>query len=154
METIKFKKSLNSAELYFEVFYVVYFGILMYKMQFKDAFSVLCVGVVIFGYLLLIRPFEYSITRKTLVIHKRLGKDKEINLMDCQTITDPITKMTKIITNPHSLEIYTENKERVVVTPKQKIEFIDSVVNANKRIHVQVKDFASNRKSGMKKNRK
>lgn len=154
METKKFNKSLNAAELYFEVFYVIYIGLLLFRSEFDAAIIVFVVGLVIFGYLLLLRPSSYSVTRKTLIIHKRLGKDKEINLMTCETITDPLPKMTRLITNPHSLEMYFEGKVRVVVSPDKRIDFVDTVISANKRIQVQVKDFAANRKVVKKNNRK
>lgn len=154
MEKKIFKKSISPAELYFEVFYVIYIGLLIFQNELSAAFVVFFVGIFIFTYLLLIRPYSYSITRKTLVIHRRLGKDREVNLMTCETITDPIAKMMKIITNPHSLEIYTEGRERIVVSPKMRLAFVQEVLVANKRIQAQVKDYAANNNHNSKKNRK
>lgn len=75
-------------------------------------------GLLIIAYFSLWRPYKYTINRRTLIINRRVGKDKEINIMTCETICDPVPKMTKLITSPRALEIYAENKKRFVVTPK------------------------------------
>lgn len=154
METTVYKKSINPAILYFQVFYVIYIGVLIYQTELQSALVVFLVGLLIFGYIHLIVPTHYSITRKTLVIHKKLGTDKEVNLMTCQTICDPVIKLTKLVTNPHALELYTESKERITINPKLRLQFVDDVISINKRIHPQVKEFALNRKGSEKKNRK
>lgn len=154
MKAKEFKVGLNPAVLYFEIFYVVYVA---WRAIVKDYQSALVAGVAaifILGYLTLYRPYKYSIDRKEMIIHRRIGKNKEINLMTCETICNPVPKMTKIVTNPRSLEIYTEGKKRIVVTPKERMKFIEAVVMANKRIHVQVKEYAETHRSYEKKRRK
>lgn len=149
-----FKRKLNPALLYFEVFYAAYVVILVVQKQYSPALVCFGFGVVIYGYFLGFRPYKYTIDRKILYINKRIGKDKEVNLMTCETIANPIAKMTKIIINPHSLEIYTEGKKRLVVAPKDKMDFVSTVVAVNKRINVQVKEYAAVHRSYEKKRRK
>ncbi len=95
-----------------------------------------------------------SINRRTLIINRRVGKDKEINIMTCETICDPVPKMTKLITSPRALEIYAENKKRFVVTPKDRMGFIEAIVAANKRIHVQCTEYAATHRSYEKKRKR
>ena len=83
-----------------------------------------------------------------------VGKTKEINLMNCETITDPIAKMTKIITNAHSYEIYMDDGTRQTVAPKDQMGFVDAVVHSNKRIHCQVEEYNQTHRKWEKKRRK
>ncbi len=94
------------------------------------------------------------VKRRTLEIHRRIGKTKEINLMNCETITDPIAKMTKIITNAHSYEIYMDDGTRQTVAPKDQMGFVDAVVHSNKRIHCQVEDITKLIVNGKRKEEK
>lgn len=154
MKEKEFKIRLNPAILYFEIFYVVYIGYLFILGQIMPAIACAACGVLIIGYLSLWRPYKYTIARRTLIINRRLGKDKEINIMTCETICDPVPKMTKIITNPRALEIYAEDKKRLVVNPKDRMGFIEAVVAANKRIHVQCTEYAATHRSYEKKRKK
>lgn len=150
----EFKIQLNVPSLYFTVFYFIYVAYMIFTKQFSDLPVVLIMGVLVFAYLYGIRPYKYVIKRRTLEIHKRLGKKKEINLMDCETITDPIAKMTKLITNAHSYEIYMIGGKRIAVAPKDQMEFVDAVVHANKRIHCQVEEYNQTHRKWEKKRRK
>ena len=69
-------------------------------------------------------------------------------------IPDDLPKMTKLITNPRALEIYAENKKRFVVTPKDRMGFIEAIVAANKRIHVQCTEYAATHRSYEKKRKR
>ncbi len=150
----EFKVQLNIPALYFSVFYVLYIGYMIFNQQFNDLIVVLIVGVLAIGYLFGLRPYKYVVKRRTLEIHKRLGKTKEINLMDCETITDPIAKMTKLITNAHSYEIYLIGGKRITVAPKDQMGFVDAIVHANKRIHCQVEEYNHTHRKWEKKRRK
>ncbi|WP_249029111.1 PH domain-containing protein [Tannockella kyphosi] len=154
METKVFKKRLIPAVLYFELFYFIYFVILIFQGDFTGALTVAAFGLIIYGYLLGFRPSGYSITRKTLEVHYRLRKTKEYNLMSIETISDPAPRLTKIITDPRTLEIYLESGKRVVVSPKSNLEFTSAIVSGNKRVNVQVKEYAQNRRVMEKKQRK
>ena len=149
-----FKKQLFIPTLYFSVFYVVYLGLMIYQMNFYDAGVVFVAGLLIYGYLFGIRPYAYEITRKTLVIKKRIGKDKEVNLMDCETISNPIPKLTKLITNTKSFEIYLVGGKRLVVAPKERMEFVEAVIHANKRIHCQVEEYNESHRKFEKKRKR
>ena len=74
--------------------------------------------------------------------------------MDCETITDPIAKMTKLITNAHSYEIYLIGGKRITVAPKDQMGFVDTIVHANKRIHCQVEEYNQTHRKWEKKRRK
>lgn len=154
MKKSEFKIRMNPAILYFEIFYIVAIVMQIFDKEFSGAIATAVVGLLIFAYLNLWRPYKYTIERRTLILNRRIGKNKEVNLMTCETICDPVPKMTKIITNPRALEIYAEGKSRLVVTPKERIEFIEAVVATNKRIHVQCKEYAATHRSYEKKRRK
>lgn len=150
----EFKVKLNPAILYFEIFYVIYVIYLAIIGYFSAVIASGALGILIIGYFSLWRPYKYTIDRKLLIVNRRLGKDKEINIMDCETVCDPVPKMTKIITSPRALEIYTEGKKRYVFNPKERMEFIEALVSANKRIHVQVSEYAATHRAFEKKRRK
>lgn len=154
MKEKEFKIRMNPAILYFEIFYAVAIGLQIFNKEYAGAIATVIVGVLIIIYFNFWRPYKYTINRKTLVINRRLGKDKEINLMTCETICDPVPKMTKLITNPRALEIYSEGGKRIVVTPKDRMTFIETVISANKRIHVQCTEFAATHRSYEKKRKR
>ena len=74
----EFKVQLNIPALYFSVFYVIYIGYMLFTKKFSDLPVVLVVGVLAIGYLFGLRPYKYVVKRRTLEIHKRIGKTKEI----------------------------------------------------------------------------
>ena len=90
----EFKVQLNLPAAYFSVFYVIYVVYMIVSGNFSDLPAIIVLGVVAIGYLFGYRPYKYVVKRRTLEIHRRIGKTKEINLMNCETITDPIAKMT------------------------------------------------------------
>lgn len=116
----EFKVQLNLPAAYFSVFYAIYVVYMIVSGNFSDLPAVVVLGVIAIGYLFGYRPYKYVVKRRTLEIHRRIGKTKEINLMNCETITDPIAKMTKIITNAHSYEIYMDDGTRQTVAQKIK----------------------------------
>ena len=154
MKKIEFKRALNPAILYFEIFYIIYVVVEFIFGNLMSAIIVAIFGIAIVVYFNLFCPYKYTIERKNLIINRRLGKDKEINLLTCETICDPVPKMTKIITSPRALEIYTGNKKRIVVTPRDRMKFIEEVVRVNKRIHVQNKEYAATHHSYEKKRKR
>lgn len=150
----EFKVQLNLPAAYFSVFYVLYTLYMIIIGNFKDLPVIVAMGVVAIGYLFGCRPYKYVVKKRTLEIHKRLGKTKEINLMNCETITTPIAKMSKLITNAHSYEIYMTDGTRQTVAPKEQMEFVDAIVHANKRIHCQVEEYNQTHRKWEKKRRK
>ena len=155
MKEKEFKIKLNPAILYFEIFYMVYVVYLFIIGQMVPAIVCAICGLLIIAYFSLWRPYKYTINRRTLIINRRVGKDKEINIMTCETILWSCTKRwQKLITSPRALEIYAENKKRFVVTPKDRMGFIEAVVAANKRIHVQCTEYAATHRSYEKKRKR
>ena len=150
----EFKVQLNLPAAYFSVFYAIYVVYMIVSGNFSDLPAVVVLGVIAIGYLFGYRPYKYVVKRRTLEIHRRIGKTKEINLMNCETITDPIAKMTKIITNAHSYEIYMDDGTRQTVAPKDQMGFVDAVVHSNKRIHCQVEEYNQTHRKWEKKRRK
>ena len=138
----EFKVQLNLPAAYFSVFYAIYVVYMIVSGNFSDLPAVVVLGVIAIGYLFGYRPYKYVVKRRTLEIHRRIGKTKEINLMNCETITDPIAKMTKIITNAHSYEIYMDDGTR------------QTVVHSYKRIHCQVEEYNQTHRKWEKKRRK
>ena len=87
----EFKVQLNLPAAYFSVFYAIYVVYMIVSGNFSDLPAVIVLGVIAIGYLFGYRPYKYIVKRRTLEIHRRIGKTKEINLMNCETITDPIS---------------------------------------------------------------
>lgn len=150
----EFKVSLKTPIILFQVMFLFFIGKMFYDGEIQGAIVTLVFEAVIVLYVLIRRPYKYTIDRKNLIIHKHLGKPREINLMTCETISDPIPKLTRLNTNPHGIEIYTEGKKRIPLSPKDRLEFVQAVVIANKRIHVQVEEFAKNHRAFKKQQKK
>lgn len=149
----EFKRQINTALIYFSVFYVIYSLLMLYYLNFQAFLVIACVGIIVFGYIYFVRPYKYVVKRRTLEICRRFGKNKRINVMNCETICDPVPKMTKIIIDPRALEIYIEGGKRVVVHPKDAIGFCEALIKANKRIHCQVRSYDKTHRK-MEKKRK
>ena len=79
MKEKEFKIKLNPAILYFEIFYMVYVVYLFIIGQMVPAIVCAICGLLIIAYFSLWRPYKYTINRRTLIINRRVGKDKEIN---------------------------------------------------------------------------
>ena len=78
--------------------------------------------------------------------HESLDNGEELS-KECATV---IANAMKI----WALEIYAENKKRFVVTPKDRMGFIEAIVAANKRIHVQCTEYAATHRSYEKKRKR
>lgn len=150
----EFKRRISTALIYFTVFYVIYSFLMLYYQNFQAFLVIVCVGLIIFGCICLVCPYKYVLKRRTLEICKRFGKNKEINVMNCETICDPLPKMTKIITDPRALEIYLEGGKRIVIHPKDVIGFCEALIKANKRIHCQVQSYDKTHRKTEKKRKR
>ena len=82
----EFKVQLNLPAAYFSVFYAIYVGYMIISGNFNDLPAVVALGVVAIGYLFGYRPYKYVVKRRTLEIHRRIGKTKEINFSKNYTI--------------------------------------------------------------------
>lgn len=150
----EFRRRISNALIYFTVFYVIYGLLMLYYQNFQAFLVIACGGLIIFGYIYLIYPYKYVVKRRTLEICRRFGKNKEINIMNCETICDPLPKMTKVITDPRALEIYLEGSKRIVVQPKDVIGFCEAIIRANKRIHCQVQAYNKTHRKTEKKRKR
>lgn len=92
-------------------------------------------------YVVGLTPYKYAVDKKTLYKCYRLRKNKELDLMDCETICDPVPRASEMFARAHAIEIYTTKKKRHCFFPKERVEFVDAVAKANKRIHVTVQDY-------------
>jgi len=76
----EFKVQLNLPAVYFSVFYAIYVVYMIVSRNFSDLPAVVALGVVAIGYLFGYRPYKYVVKRRTLEIHRRIGKTKEMLL--------------------------------------------------------------------------
>lgn len=150
----EFKARANTASVLFMVTYAVYIGILIFKQQFHLLAPVCGLGVILYTFFLGCRPYKYTIEKKVLTIHYRLWKNSEVQLMECETICDPVSRWADIATRPHAIEIYTDTKKRYCFFPVQRVDFVAAVLQANKRIHCTVKDYTDVHRQIEKKLRK
>lgn len=151
----KFKFRMNTATLIFLVAYAVYILYLIFlQKNFKDLPIVVGFGILVYAFFLGCRPYGYEIGKRTLIIKYFLWKNSEVDLMQCETICDPVSRWADIATRPHAIEIYTNTKKRYCCFPKQRIEFVDAIVQENKRIHCTVKEYTDVRRKLDKKRRK
>lgn len=154
IERKEFKKQLNIPTAYFSIFYIGYAIVCLVRQNYTSFLAIFGVGIFVFGYLYGIRPYKYTIEKRTLIINRRILKNKEYNVMEIDTISNPIPKMTKIITNPRSYEIYLMNGKRLTVAPKNQMEFVEAIIKANKRIHCQVKEYNETHRKVEKRRRR
>ena len=73
----EFKVQLNLPAAYFSVFYAIYVVYMIISGNFSDLPAVIVLGVVAIGYLFGYRPYKYVVKRRTLEIHRRIGKTKD-----------------------------------------------------------------------------
>ena len=137
----EFKVKLNMTTLLCLTFFVAYtiYYWLTVSLYAASLLIVICVG---WGaYTIGLTPYKYIVDKRTLYICYRLRKNKELDLMDCETICDPVPRASEMFARAHAIEIYTTKKKRHCFFPKERVEFVDAVSKANKRIHVTVQDY-------------
>lgn len=153
MKTFKFRK--NTATTIFLVAYAVYILLIAFVLKLKQdlpiviGFYVLCLA-----FFLGCRPHAYEVGKRTLIIKYYLWKNTEVDLMQCETICDPVSRWADIATRPHAIEIYTNTKKRYCCFPKERVEFVDAIVQENKRLHCTVKEYTDMQRVLEKKRRK
>lgn len=149
-----FKVKMNTATLIFLIAYAVYFVYLIIKKQNDSLLMVGVFGVLVYAFFLGCRPYQYIIEKRTMTICYRLWKNSEVDLMACETICDPVSRWADIATRPHAIEIYTNTMKRYCCFPVKRIEFVDAVLQANKRINCTVQDYTDFHRQMGKKLRK
>ncbi|EMD16561.1 hypothetical protein HMPREF9943_01115 [Eggerthia catenaformis OT 569 = DSM 20559] len=105
-------------------------------------------------YFLGCRPYAYVVGNKQIVMKKRLYKDKIIDLMKAEIITDPVPRLADLITRPHAIEIYMDTKKRFCFYPHSPLDFVGAVLSENKRIHCSVSAYTDIHRSIEKRERK
>lgn len=155
MEEIKeFKVRMNTATVIFLIALSLYTLLTLFTQDTVTAITVFVFTVVCFIIFLGMRPHKYSIEKKELTIHYYLWKNSHVDLMNCDTICDPVPRMADLVTRPHAIELYTNTKKRYCFFPKKRVEFVHAVVKANKRIHCTVKEYTDVYRILEKKDRK
>lgn len=150
----EFKVRMNTATAIFLTAYTIYVLGLLVTRTFGTLLTVGIAGIVFYVFFLGFRPYKYTVDKKTLAIHYRLRKPRELDLMQAETICDPVSRWADIATRPHAIEIYTTARKRYCCFPKNRVDFVTAVVQANKRIHCTVKDYTDIHRQLEKKLRK
>lgn len=142
MET-KFRLKQNLAVMLFLLIYTGNFIFSLFSDQTsKEGIIALAVfGVLLFVWFYGFRPYRYVVEKRTLTICYRFWKNKEIDLIQCDTICDPVPRMSEMIRRPHAIEMYTNSNKRLAFYPSDRLGFVEAIVKANKRIHCTVKDY-------------
>ncbi len=118
--------------------YTIYYTVTV-SLYASSLLIVICAGWL--AYTLGLTPYKYVVDKKTLYKCYRLRKNKELDLMDCETICDPVPRASEMFARAHAIEIYTTKKKRHSYFPKDRVEFVEAVARSNKRIHVTVQDY-------------
>lgn len=139
------------------MFLLVYFGSGVYQLLVKglnEFLVIMGVGVFLLLYFFGIRPYKYTVDKRTLYYHYRLRKNKEVDLMQCEVICDPVPRIWELMLRANAIEIYTNVKKRYRFYPKERVEFVEAVLRGNKRIHCTVQDYTDVHRKLAKKQRK
>lgn len=133
------------------------YDIVMFALGLSNTTALVVVSVfmlVMYFYFLGCRPYKYTVEGKTLTFVRRLLPKKEVDLMTCEVICDPVSRMADLVTRPHAIEIYTDLKKRYCTFPKERYEFVDAICESNKRIHCTVSDYTDQHRRIEKKERR
>lgn len=155
MEKKVFKYRINTATIIFLVALVFYnIGLFFTKRDMNESLIIFVFTILMFVVFIGFRPHKYVVEKKTVSIYYPLWKHKEVNLMDCETICDPVSRWADIATRPHAIELYTDTKKRYCFFPKERVDFVHAIVSSNKRIHCTVKEYTDARRIIEKRERK
>ena len=133
------------------------YDIVMFVLKSLDQQSFIIVSIflaVLYFYFLGCRPYKYIVDGKTLIFKRRLLPQKEVDLMSCEVICDPVSRMADLVTRPHAIELDTDLKKRYSTFPKDRYEFVDAICESNKRIHCTVADYTDQHRKIEKKERR
>lgn len=100
------------------------------------------------------RPYKYLVGKREIIFKKRLFPDRHFDLMKAEVITDAVPRMADLVTRPHAIEIYDDNKKRSKYFPADVIGFTGAVLKQNKRIHCNVAAYTDANRHITKRNRK
>lgn len=157
----EFKVSPNTAV---GVFSIALYGVMVYyiylfvnKVYTLQAILVYAIFLILFTFFFFgCRPYKYVFEDKRLISKKRLWKDKELDLLRMEVVSDPVSRLADLVTRPHAVEIYGDNKKRHNYFPKteDRAEFTAAILRANKRIHCTVQAYTDQHRSIEKRERK
>lgn len=150
----EFTVKTNFAVFVFMIAYLLYTVYLGIMGAMDDFYPVLIAGILIYIFFLGFRPYRYVVDKKTVYKKYRLWKTTEIDLMECETICDPVPKFSELVERPHAIEVYTSKRKRHRFYPKDRVGFVEAVVRGNKRIHCTVQDYTDVHRKLEKKLRK
>lgn len=138
------------------VLVIVYYLYLFLDHQMSAAsFWIYIVFVIaMFYYFLGCRPYEYVVGNKEVIMKKRLFPASHLDLLKAEVITDAVPRMADLVTRPHAIEIYDENKKRFKYFPKDVEGFTSAVLANNKRIHCNVAAYTDTHRSIKKRERR
>ena len=153
-EVKEFKVRMNTATIIFLTALAFYTVFTVFTQDKQTALVIVVFAIVCFAFFLGCRPNKYTIHNRELTIHYYLWKNSHVDLMNCDTICDPVPRMADLVTRPHAIEFYTNTKKIYCFFPKKRVEFVHAVVKANKRIHCTVKEYTDVYRILEKKNRK
>lgn len=155
MEEVKeFKYRINTATIIFLTALCFYTIFTFFTAKLNVIIMIVVFTTLCFVIFIGMRPYKYSIQKKSLTIHYAFWKNKHVDLMHCETICDPVSRWADIATRPHAIEIYTDTKKRYCFFPKERAEFVHEVVKTNKRMHCTVKEYTDVSRILEKKDRK
>ena len=150
----EFQVKINFAVFLFLGVYLVYGVYYAVTVGLYEASLILATGALFAIYFLGFRPYKYKIDKRTVYKYFRLRKPKELDLMDCETICDPVPRFSEIYSRAHAIEIYTTAKKRHCFFPKDRVGFVEMVMRGNKRIHCTVQDYTDVHRKVEKRQRK
>lgn len=134
--------------------YSVWYCLGHYATEMLSCVFLLIANVLFYIYFLGFRDYKYTISKRTIYTHRRLLKTKELDLMQCANITDPVVKLTKWTSMPHAIEIYTDHNKRYSFYPADRVDFTGAVLRENKRIHCTVKEYTDIHRKVAKRQRR
>lgn len=155
----EFKPSSNLTVRLFVIVYWLYaIYILLFDVFFAHALSDFYVvgggGLVISIYMIGFRPYRYIVGNKTVTYRYLIRKNKEINLMNCETIMDPKETFTSVIMRARAIELYDIDQKKFKFFPKDRVGFVDAILKQNRRIHCNVQDYTDSLRELKKRERR
>lgn len=134
--------------------YAIYNCVTLWNSNLVGAIAIVIVDILFAVYFLGCRDVSYTVEKKTIITHRRLLKDKELDLMRCSIISDPVAKLTRWNSMPHAIDIFDDSNKRTTFHPKDRVNFTGAVLRENKRIHCTVKEYTDIYRKVEKRQRK
>ncbi len=151
-------KSNLTVRLFVTVYWVYAIYILLYDVFLAHALSDFYIvgggGIIITIYMIGFRPYRYIVGNRTVTYRYLVRKNREINLMNCETIMDPKETFTSIIMRARAIELYDIDQKKYKFFPKDRVGFVDAILKENRRIHCNVQDYTDSKRELKKRERR